>query len=231
MTNSNVLKRTLTLVLVIGAAILAPHAEAARRADTIDSDPGSCLVLEWMDPHELLPAGERWIAKETTRILGAAEISSRWDWSETQPKTRMDAVPEHRLRVVLLPSEPSGPGWGLTPNTLGTTVLDGVSAPPAVYVFYRSVVSLLNRRALSQDPSDPLALGPTTRVLGRVVAHEVAHALAPAEPHARSGLMQAGLTPSFLTSKNAVAIDAQWQRVLGNGLSQLCSANDELSER
>ncbi len=179
-----------------------------------------------MDPHELLPAGERWAAKEVTRILGAADISARWDWSgnnngngEGVSKPR-----EHRLRVVLLPSEPSGPGWGLAASTLGTTVVDRVSAPPAVYVFYRSVTSLLSRsQRRSRNLSDPCFLGPTSRVLGRVVAHEVAHAIAPAQPHASSGLMQAGLAPALLTAKHDVAIDEQWQRVLRAGLSQLCS--------
>jgi hypothetical protein len=226
MASSTRFRRTASL-LVSGLTVLAgAQAQAAVHTDISDATRGSCLVLEWMDPHELLPTGERWMAKETTRILEAADIAARWDWSSSDEnrETHASNNPEHRLRVVLLPSDPSGPGWGLSVNTLGTTVMNGVSAPPAVYIFYRSVASLLGRNAHPNSVSEPHVLGPATRAFGRVVAHEIAHAIAPTEPHASSGLMQAGLDPSLLTARNDVAIDAHWERILGEGLSELCSA-------
>ena len=183
----------------------------------------SCLVLEWMDPHELLPAGERWIAKETTRILGDADIGARWDWSRARGDSVSAPPGEHRLRVVLLPSEPSGPGWRLRANTLGATVVDGRVAPPAVYIFYKSVVAMLGLRERPRKLPDTYFLGRASRAFGRVIAHEVAHAIAPGEPHARDGLMQAGLEPAFLTAKGDVKIDAHWRHVLAQGMSRLCT--------
>ena len=183
----------------------------------------SCLVLEWLDPHELLPIGNRWLAKETQRVLGAADIGARWDWS--RQRDREDGTPErsreHRLRVVLLPSDPSGPGWQLPANTLGATTLDGANPPPAVYIFYNTVVASfgLHKRPVT----DSYFLGRASRALGRIVAHEVAHAIAPGEPHARDGLMRAGLEPEFFLAKGDVVIDAHWRHVLAQGMSQLCS--------
>jgi hypothetical protein len=39
--------------------------------------------------------------------------------------------------------------------------------------------------------------------LGRVVAHEVIHAIAPDEPHARNGLMSHAMNRTFLVSEKA----------------------------
>jgi hypothetical protein len=223
MARSGGLRQAVSFVVGSTAILIVDDAQAARRPHVADHGRSSCLVLEWMDPHELVPAGERWMAKETTRILGEARIAARWDWSRDGERASSAPTREHRLRVVLLPSEPSGPGWGLGKNTLGTTLINGVSAPPAVYIFYRSVVSLLSRDGRSHSWSDPYAVGPASRAFGRVVAHEVAHALAPAEPHARSGLMQAGLAVALLTDRNDVAFDERWKRALSAGLSELCS--------
>jgi len=216
------------MILVSGTStLLATGAHPSARASVVAADPSSCLVLEWMDPHQLLPAGERWLAKEASRILHDAKIPSRWDWSRGHARGASSSAREHRLRVVLVPSEPSGPGWDLASNTLGVTVLDGKQTSPAVYIFYHSIVSVLGRdaskRGRAPNLSDPRFLGPASRALGRVVAHEIAHAIAPGEPHARSGLMQAGLAPKLLTAKREVTIDDQWELVLGAGLSKLCA--------
>ena len=184
----------------------------------------SCLVLEWMDPHELLPVGERWVAKETVRVLGAADIGARWDWSRERDREGRTSAHEHRLRVVLVPSEPSGPGWRLPANTLGATVLDGVNTPPAVYIFYKTIAASLRLHRLGGRPgTNSYFLGRASRALGRIIAHEVAHAIAPGEPHAREGLMGAGLAPEFFLAKGDVLIDAQWKRVLAQGVSRLCT--------
>ena len=108
--------------------------------------------------------------------------------------------------------EPSGPGWRLQANTLGATVVDGRLAPPAVYIFYKSVVATLGLRERPRKLPDTYFLGRASRAFGRVVAHEVAHAIAPGEPHARDGLMQAGLEPVFLTAKGGTDDTARARR-------------------
>ncbi len=186
----------------------------------------SCLVLEWMDPHELLPVGERWMAKETQRVLCAADIGARWDWSRERDREdrTSERSREHRLRVVLVPSEPSGPGWRLPANTLGATVLDGETTPPAVYIFYKTIAASFRLERVNGRPgTNSYFLGRASRALGRIVAHEVAHAIAPGEPHARDGLMRAGLEPEFFLTKGDVMIDAQWRHVLAQGMSRLCT--------
>jgi hypothetical protein len=179
-------------------------------------------VLEWMDPHELLPVGETWMAQEALRILDGADIGARWEWRrQREPGSASVVAREHRLRVVLVPSEPSGPGWRLLPNTLGATIIDndGGEAPPAVYIFYNAVAASLG----IGERADHRALARAWRALGRVVAHEVAHAIVPREPHASDGLMRARLESRFLTAKGDVSIDARWKNALGIGMSELCS--------
>ncbi len=106
----------------------------------------------------------------------------------------------------------------------GATVLDGVNAPPAVYIFYKTIAASLRLHRLGGRPeANSYFLGRASRALGRIVAHEVAHAIAPGEPHARDGLMRAGLEPEFFLAKGDVMIDAQWRHVLAQGMSQLCS--------
>lgn len=211
-------KRSWFLVSILLGAVI--EVDAGTVANITSQAEPSCLVLEWMDPHELLPIGERWIAKETVRVLAAADIGVRWDWSHgPRSSTR-----EHRLRVVLVPSEPSGPGWRLPANTLGATVLDGVKAPPAVYIFYKTIAASLRLHRLGGRPeTNSYFLGRASRALGRIIAHEIAHAIAPGEPHARDGLMRAGLAPEFFLAKGDVLIDEQWKRVLAQGMSRLCS--------
>jgi hypothetical protein len=203
--------RAATILASSLVMLLVSHARASADAHLSRS----CLVLEWMDPHELLPTGERWVATETLRILEGADIGARWDWSERATNERR----EHRLRVVLVPSEPSGPGWRLSPHTLGATVTDGVEAPPAVYIFYKSVAATLG----FEDGPDHRNRVRAARALGRIVAHELAHAIVPFEPHASEGLMRGSLEPRFLTANNAVSIDPRWRRILHRHMSQLCS--------
>jgi len=214
---------TLLGIISLGTVV---EADAGMVGDTASPAERSCLVLEWMDPHELLPVGERWIAKETVRVLGAANIDARWDWSRERDREdrTSERSREHRLRVVFIPSEPSGPGWRLPANTLGATVLDGANAPPAVYIFHKAVVAWLRLERLDgRTGTNRYLLGRASRALGRIVAHEVAHAIAPGEPHARRGLMRAGLDPEFFLAKGDVLIDAQWRHVLAQGMSRLCS--------
>lgn len=212
------------VTILIAAVTLATHGRATASAVNVRAQQDSCLVLEWMDPHDLLPRGERWMAKETLRVLAGANVDARWNWSSSGEPSPSDD--EHRIRVVLVPSEPSGPGWELPVNTLGATATDGANPPPAVYIFYNTIVSAFRLdgangfegRAVGND-----VLGLASRAFGRVVAHEIAHAIAPGEPHAGVGLMQADPEPALFLDKGDVAIDRKWKRVLNRGVSRLCS--------
>lgn len=175
-----------------------------------------------MDPHDLLPAGERRVAEETKRILESAGVSARWERASEEEATETESR-EHRLRVVLVPSDPSGPGWELSAETLGATVRSGPEAPPAVYIFYHSVMSILSRNPSSLMLPDPFFLGRASRAFGRVVAHEIAHAVAPHEPHVGSGLMRAGLARERLIGKRELPLDVHWKRTLRTHASALCS--------
>jgi hypothetical protein len=54
--------------------------------------------------------------------------------------------------------------------------------------------------------------------LGRVVAHEVIHSVAPEEPHSRSGLMSHSMNQTLLSSGKA-PLDARCARAFLSGLA------------
>ena len=62
------------------------------------------------------------------------------------------------------------------------------------------------------------------RALGRVVAHELVHAIAPLEPHADRGLMQASLNRAVLTGPR-LAIDERRARAFVRELAGRSAAH------
>jgi hypothetical protein len=75
----------------------------------------------------------------------------------------------------------------------------------AVWVFHESLRLALGLDQGPLPPRDRDALG---RALGRVVAHEVIHAIAPEAPHAGTGLMRHALDRNFLLGTKA-SVDAR----------------------
>jgi len=193
--------------------LLGPVAHAAGEDGRASARPGS-LALRLVDPHELLPAGSREVASEITRVFADLGVSVRFDWDEAV------RPPGYPLRVVLLPSEPGGPGWRVPPNALGVTIGDGVRSAPAVYVFYPRLLRALGIPEREDRLPSSLELRHMTRALGRVVAHEIFHALAPGQPHAESGLMSASLSETLLLGEE-IDVDERWAGLLRWRLSQL----------
>lgn len=188
------------LALPLGAS---PHAAGPALA----AHPRAGLSLRLLDPQDLLPAGTDAVASELARLFADIGVPVRLG-EDDEP-----APPGYPLRVVLLPSRPSGPGWRLPPRALGVTLSDGVRSAPAVYVFYPQLLRIFGVRQTRNRLPSTRDLRLLTRALARVVAHEVFHALLPGQPHAASGLMQAALTPEFLVGEE-VAVDDRWARLL-----------------
>jgi hypothetical protein len=160
------------------------------------------LTLAWRDGHELFPYDLRIMTREVESLFEAWGVRIDWELDDESISKF-----EPALNVVLLPSEPSGPGWRIEASAMGA-FLHETGAERTVYIFFPNVM-----RAIRLDPQIERILSlrerrDLSRALARVVAHEVIHAIAPSLPHSSKGLMSASLDSTFLT-KRKVLVDAR----------------------
>jgi hypothetical protein len=179
--------------LFMAAVLLAAPAGAADRS-AFSPDPGSgtapiTVRLVWSDPANLLPMGFDVMAQEVHGIFRRAGVEVVWRLAEAQP-----AEGDER-NVILLPNDPAGSLHRR--ETMGRVER---TAHTALWVFARKVRQTLGlspatvQRATLEDQRD------YPRALGRIVAHELVHAIVPDEPHAERGLMQATLNRAVLAA-------------------------------
>jgi hypothetical protein len=138
-----------------------------------------------MDPARCAVGVEAVAREEASSLLGRMNVSATWRVGVTGETARPDEV-----RVILLDraaANRSGqPILGATPPSFDSA--------PFLWIHVPNV-----RAALGLRPDVPLSavdLGSVRSLgvaVGRVIAHELVHALAPSEPHGR-GLMSAKLT-------------------------------------
>ena len=150
------------------------------------------LSLVWVDAASAATGSERSAREEAQRLLRALGVAA--SWRSGKPS---DPVRPGELRVILLDRRASDAGGS---PVLGATP-DRFDGDPFFWVHVPSV-----REALGLDPRRPVA--PTELrdrhalgiAIGRVIAHEAVHALAPAVPHG-VGLMAARLKRGDLLAK------------------------------
>ncbi len=153
---------------------------------------GPDLRLLWYDPENLLPQGFNAISRnfETMfREVGAAVTLER--------ATGIEGSSERSaLRVIAVSRIPSA--WKLGSDVLAVAP-DPSVRQKSVYVIVprvRRELGHTGRRGAGTDLLQrQVELG---RALPRLIAHELVHAVAPAHPHAKSGLMRARQGRSFL---------------------------------
>lgn len=161
--------------------------------------PASALGLVWMDPAGVGVGLEALARDEARALLRRMGTSVSWRRGEAGELSRPGEV-----RVILLDRaavDPSGkPVLGATPQRL--------EVAPFVWVHVKSVRAVLGLRpdgpAAAIDLASSRALG---IALGRVVVHELVHALAPSLSHG-TGLMSAALTLRQLTAQT-LAVDPE----------------------
>jgi hypothetical protein len=132
------------------------------------------------------------------------------------------------LRIVLMPSKPSGSDWGLEEDVLGA-FLPGGGRSHSLYVFYRNLARAVKIPDRFGRLPDIQELRRLSRALGRVVAHEMIHAVAPTQRHASGGLMRKGLAYSFLV-KDDVELEERLIAALVSGVYNLLAPPVEVAE-
>jgi hypothetical protein len=205
----------LTLVFLVLGSITIATAEAAEPLE---------LVLSWNDPHRLVPYDLGRVTREVETVLETTGTSIRWILPNQPTLT-----PEFDVNVILLPSEPGGPGWNLPSDTMGACVYDA-GKKQSVYIFVRNVM-----RSIRLNPNEDRILSllerrDLSRSLGRVVAHELVHAVAPSLPHSSEGLMAKGLGISFLTKKR-IRISNESSEAFVVGLRRMKGTAVQIADR
>jgi hypothetical protein len=148
------------------------------------------LRIVWFDPSQVAAGSELLARAETATLLARMGATVSW-----RRGTSGQAVGNDGVRVILL---------GELPPVSGVTVLGatrkGHSAAPVVWVRVPNV-----REAIGISRSrSPLALPPVELrllgvALGRVIAHEIVHAVIPSVSHG-TGLMSESLSYHQLTA-------------------------------
>jgi hypothetical protein len=169
------------------ATLLSPGLIFAAQQDGADVQPRHRLTLIWNDPHQLLQTGFDEITKELDSIFREFDVGIEW---KKQPSMVME-VSGGAILVLLLPEKPANLMPGIA--VMGVT---SHSRTPVIRIFFDSVAKTLGVAPLPLRPADRKRRVLLTRATGRILAHEIIHVIAPAHPHASSGLMKSHLTRS-----------------------------------
>jgi hypothetical protein len=148
------------------------------------------LRLVWMDPARAASGLERLSRKEAEGLLRRMGLRVSWRNGDDREMARPGEV-----RVIFLDRpakrESGAPVLGATPPTFDVS--------PFVWVHVPGVRLSLGLPRRPEARTDLLASRLLAVAVGRVIAHEVVHALAPAVPHG-TGLMSATFTRRQLTA-------------------------------
>lgn len=124
---------------------------------------------------------------------------------------------ESEVTVVVLPART--PGTRLDHSVMGATYR-APGAARAIWVYAAGVASTLGLGTGPAPHWSPRQRHEFGRALGRVVAHELVHAIAPARPHVKGGLMAAQMGRGLLLDPE-IAIDAATSEALRTALGGL----------
>jgi hypothetical protein len=165
----------------------APAAE--RASSTVAAASRREVEVVWRDVEGLTRSQAGLVAKEVQDAFAMVGVAVRW--KQTDGPTAVPRVDLPQIQVVLLAAVPA---------RYGREAVLGAAQPhaSAAWVYFSNVC-----RALGLEPSRRLnwtllERRDLARAIGRVVAHELTHVLAPTLPHAASGLMAPQLKRAFL---------------------------------
>jgi hypothetical protein len=154
------------------------------------------LSLDWNDGYELLPISYEGVAEEVFQIFEEIGVDVRW----VEPgRGEGEQAATTRVRVNLMPIDSAS--WSLPKHTMGVVIGEEVPRA-AVYIFYPSVLRTLGYELVPDRRRSPRERARLTRALGRVVAHELVHAIMPDREHDHEGLLNPKLKRQHLQQKH-----------------------------
>jgi hypothetical protein len=132
-----------------------------------------------------------------------------------------------------LPEDAMGVYWH-PPRDAKGAALESRTGRKAVYVFPHRVRKSLGHRVTTGIPSSPSELASTKRALGRVIAHELVHAILPELSHDEEGLFGWELSGELLqkprlsllpATANALVSELAAKRVCKENMAKVSSAD------
>jgi hypothetical protein len=167
------------------------------------------LRLVWIDVVGSAPFAYAAASREAAAILAAAGVDA--EWTAGDPST---VTGDTELKIVLMAA--AAYGAGLPERVMGSTLRGGQSR--TVWIYLSNVLRALglphrSARDLGRSQQEQVA-----RALGRVIAHEIVHAVAPDLPHSRAGLMAHAIGGSLLLQARVALAPAE-QRALRAGVA------------
>lgn len=186
---------------------------AQRAAGSVEAAPKREIEVVWRDVLGLTRAESALVAQEVHDALSMVGVTVRW--KETNGTTVASAAIRPQVQVVLLAADRTRDRKG---NVLG-------AADPnasAVWVYFPSVCHTLGLEPARRVQWSLFDGRDLARAMGRVVAHEIAHVLAPRVPHAAFGLMAPQLNRSFLLGSSLT-----WDPVSARALAEGATTGEE----
>ena len=169
------------------------------------------LSLTWFDAWGLCPLVVRGATEEVKRIVSGLGVEA--DWMKIEDALAGEAP---RLSVVMMDVEPAA--CGLAPHTLGAA--KGENGPrDVVFLFTPNVVRAAVHPAKRGNCEAVRVQAQVGRALGRVIAHEIVHAVAPGHPHAHEGLMNPSLSQAALL-QSSLPFDPSCARIFRSQLGK-----------
>ena len=181
----------------LGSGPLPRRGSSPRPAATVAA-PTADLSLVWVDVTGAARFAFAEAARETAALLRRMGVRATIRAGDSRSVSGAS-----EMTVVVLPART--PGTRLDHSVMGATsrAPEGVRA---IWVYAAGVASTLG---LGTGPAPNWSMGQRrefARALGRVVAHELVHAIAPERPHVKGGLMAARMGRAVLLASD-IAID------------------------
>jgi hypothetical protein len=196
---------------VRGGAVAAAESETA-------SPPR--LRLAWIDVLGSAPFAFLNASREASAILAGAGVETEWSIGDTSTVSMED-----ELKVVVM--EGITNGARLPEHVMGGTRRGAQSRTTWVYVSnVLWALGMQDRPRKSFTAAEEVEI---SRALGRVVAHEIVHALAPELPHSRTGLMASRIGRDQLVHGRAV-LSAREQKALRAGFATFASRTEPATD-
>jgi hypothetical protein len=175
------MKTSLAVLVMLGLLPAAAAASQSRSAPSLRPRPH--LRVLWFDPTAAAPFAYGGTGGEVRSILGAAGVDVVWE------KGAADPLALGEIAVILLDAEPAR--VALRPDVMGCVIKrDG---PTALWVNLATVARIVGLDSHSRIAWSGRERQQVATALGRVVAHEIVHLMAPWLAHAEQGLLRATL--------------------------------------
>lgn len=181
--------RVLAVLAVVLAGAAGGRFASAGDAAGSAGTPAPRLRLVWIDVLDSAPFAFRSAARETSAILADAGVETAWTLGDASTVTSSD-----ELKIVLMAGTTNGAH--LPEHVMGGTRRGAQSH--TTWVYLSNVLWALGLKEKGVHRLTVQEEEQVARALGRVVAHEIVHAVAPDLPHSAHGLMAGKLGRAYL---------------------------------